>query len=79
MLGLTVFGIFFIISLILTFIFPIFPPGKIVIDFLRNSETDYYIIGISGELLVSGIINGLVWGIITVIILSYFLLAARSC
>lgn len=72
MLGLFVFCIFFIISLILTFIFPVFPPGKIVIDFLRNSETDYYIMGISGELFVSGIINGLVWGIITVIIYSYF-------
>jgi hypothetical protein len=72
MLGLFVFGTFFIISLILTFFLPFFPPGQIVIDFLRNSETDYYIIGIPGELLVSGIINGMVWGVFTVIVYSYF-------
>ena len=72
MLGLFIFGTFFIISLILTFIFPIFPPGQIVIEVLRSSETDYHIIGIPGELLVSGIINGLIWGIFTVIIYSYF-------
>ena len=71
MLVIFVFVISFFTLLFITQIFPIFPPGQLLCELFGNSESDYLIMGISGEVLVSGIINGLVWGVITIIIYSY--------
>ena len=71
MLGLLVFVASFLFFFISTLEFPSIPPGQIVVDFFRNSETNYTIAGISGESLISAIINGLVWSTIILIIYSY--------
>ena len=71
MLGLLVLVASFLFFFISTIVFPSIPPGQIVVDFFRNSETNYTINGVSGESLVSAIINGLVWSVIILIIYSY--------
>ena len=71
MLVVLVFIASFIVLLIGTIMFPAIQPGQMVCDVLGNSETNYLIAGISGERLISGIINGLVWGVIIVVIYSY--------
>ena len=53
-----------------TFVFLNVPPGNIIVDFFRNSES-YMIAGISGDLLVSAIINGLIWGTTITVVYSY--------
>lgn len=71
MLILLVFVASFISLFVVTMTFPAMPPGQMLCTVLGNSETDYLIAGISGELLVSGIINGLVWGVLIVMVYSY--------
>ncbi|MBT8172021.1 DUF4332 domain-containing protein [Candidatus Bathyarchaeota archaeon] len=66
-----VFGVSFVILLMGTLMFQDIQPGQIIFDLFGNPETDYLIFGIPGELLVSGIINGLIWGAVLVIIYSY--------
>ena len=70
MLGLLVFAGSFISLLGITFMFPNMPPGNLIVDLFRNSES-YMIAGISGDLLVSAIINGLIWSITITIVYSY--------
>ena len=72
MIGLLVFVASFLFFFGATMRFPNVPPGQILVDVFRNSETNYLIAGISGELLISAIINGLVWGISLLILYSYF-------
>lgn len=73
MLGiLLVFVASFMVLFIGTMIFPAMPPGQLICDVFGNSETNYLIAGVSGELFVSGIINGLVWGVIIVLVYSYW-------
>ena len=72
MLILLVFLMSFLIFLFTTIIFPFFPPGEVICSLLRNSRPDYLIAGISGELLISGIINGLIWGVIIILLYSYW-------
>lgn len=55
-----------------TIMFPNVPPGNFIVDFFRNTETSYLIAGISGDLLISAIINGLIWGTIITIAYSYW-------
>ena len=71
MLGLFVFVASFISLFIITLIIPNVPPGYLVVDFFRDSETTYSIAGISGDILISAIINGLFWSITFFLIYSY--------
>jgi hypothetical protein len=56
----------------ISLIFPEIPPGRTICDILGNSQTNYPILGISGEVILAGIINGLVFGVIIAILFSYF-------
>jgi hypothetical protein len=47
------------------------PPGHILVDFFRNSGTNYMIANISGDLLVSALINGLIWSTLIIVLFSY--------
>jgi len=71
MLGVLVFVASFLFLFIITLMFPNVPPGQIICDALGNSETSHSIEGVSGELLVASMINGLIWGVIIVIVYSY--------
>jgi hypothetical protein len=72
MIILLVFLVSFLVFLFTTIFFPFFPPGKIICSFLRNSRPDYLVAGVSGELLISGIINGLIWGVLIILLYSYW-------
>jgi hypothetical protein len=71
MLGALVFVASFVFLFIITLMFPNVPPGQIICEVLGNSETTHKIAGVSGELLVASMINGLIWGVIIVIVYSY--------
>jgi hypothetical protein len=71
MIGASVFLASFLLVVTLTFLFPNIPPGQIICDALGNSETSYSIAKISGEHVVASIINGLIWGVIIVMVYSY--------
>jgi len=71
MLGLFVFVASFISLFTITLTFPNVPPGNFIVDLFRNSETNYLIAGISGDLLISALINGLVWSVIVIVIYCY--------
>jgi len=72
MLSVLVFIGSFLFLFGITIIFPEIPPGQIICDILGNSQTNYPIMGIAGEVLVAGIINGLIFGVIIAILFSYF-------
>ena len=72
MLVVLVYVVSFILFLIGTLIVPVLPPGQLICNVFKNSEADYLIAGVSGELLVSGIINGLIWGAVILIIYSFW-------
>ena len=46
-------------------------PGHMLLDVLGNSKTTYLIAGVSEEILLAAMINGLVWGVIIVIVYSF--------
>ena len=71
MLGLFVFIVSFLSLFTITLIIPNVPPGYLVVDFFRDSETTYSIAGISGDILISAIINGLFWSVTLFLIYSY--------
>lgn len=68
MLGLIVFLASFLFLFIGTLIFPGVPPGSLVVDFFGNSENSFLLVGISGDLLVSALINGLCWSVIITLV-----------
>ena len=72
MLVVLVYVASFIIFLICTLTFPGIPPGQMICDVFGNSEADYLIAGVYGKLLVSGIINGLIWGAVIIIVYSFW-------
>jgi hypothetical protein len=72
MLGLLVFVGSFLSVFGVTLIFPNVPPGRLVIDFFGESETSFMLAGVSGNLLLSATINGLVWGVIIGVLYSYW-------
>ena len=72
MLGLFVFLASFLSLFTITLIFPNVPPGYLLVDFLRNSETNYTIAGVSGDTLISAIINGVSWSVIFILIYFYW-------
>ena len=61
---LLVFTVTFFSILGLTLIFPFLPPGDLLLTFLNISFESWSIFGISGTVIVSGIINGILWGLI---------------
>jgi len=61
---LLVFTVTFFSILGLTLIFPFLPPGEQLLTFLNISFESWSIFGISGTVIVSGIINGILWGLI---------------
>jgi predicted flap endonuclease-1-like 5' DNA nuclease len=71
---LLVFTVAFVAILGLTLIFPILPPGEILFNLMGISVESLSIIGISGNVLVAGIINGAFWGLI---FLGFYALANR--
>lgn len=73
MLGLFVFAASFLSLFTITLIFPNVPPGYLVVDFFRNSETNYMIAGISGDTLISAIINGLFCSVIVILVYFYWM------
>lgn len=68
MVGLIVFLASFLFLFIGTLFFPGVPPGSLVINFFENSENNILLFGISSDLLVSALINGLCWSIILTLI-----------
>jgi len=68
MLGLVLFVVSFLFLFGFTTVFPTFPPGEILHSFLGISEITSPISSISGSILVNGVINGLFWGIIILIV-----------
>ena len=72
MLGLFVFLASFLSLFTITLTFPNVPPGYLLADFLRNPETNYTIAGVSGNTLITAIINGLSWSVIFTLIYFYW-------
>ena len=72
MLGVVLFVASFLFLFGITIVVPTLPPGEIVYAFLGISEITSPISGISGLVLVNGLINGLFWGIITFITFRLF-------
>ncbi|MDG6223462.1 MAG: DUF4332 domain-containing protein [Candidatus Bathyarchaeota archaeon] len=59
-------------------IIPSMPPGKLLFEVFGSSGTDFTIFGVSAELLVSGLINGLIWSAVIVLVYSYWRGPAKS-
>jgi predicted flap endonuclease-1-like 5' DNA nuclease len=72
MLVVLVYVASFIVLLVSTLIVPVIPPGQMICNVFKNSEADYLIAGVSGEFLVSGIINGLIWGAVIILVYSFW-------
>ena len=72
MLGVVLFAVSFLFPFGITIVVPTLPPGEIVYAFLGISEITSPISGISGVVLVNGVINGLFWGSIILIVISLF-------
>ena len=72
MLGVILFIASFLFLFGITLMVPTLPPGEIVYAFLGISEITTHISGISGVVLVNGVINGLFWGIIILIMFRLF-------
>ena len=68
MSGIVVFAIAFLCLCGVTLWVPSIPPGDFIFGFLRIPELTFSIFGISGVVLVNGIINGFFWGIIVLMI-----------
>ena len=71
MLGLLVFVGSFLSFFGVTLIFPNMPPGRLLIDLLGESERRFMVAKVSGDLLLSATINGLVWGAVIGVLYSY--------
>lgn len=79
MLIILVFVASFIFLFSVTFmLFPSMPPGQLIFELFGRSGADFPIFGVSAELLVSGIINGIVWSVIIVLAYSYWRGPAKS-
>lgn len=71
MLGILIFAVAFFFVFSITLVIPNIPPGQILVNFFKNTETTYTLAGFSGELLFVAMINGLIWGIIILLIYFY--------
>ena len=70
-----VFVISFFLILVLTIVFPILPPGETIYDSFGFSPIDWVIMGLSGSIVIVGLINGLFWGLI---ILVFFVVISHT-
>ena len=50
---------------------PSIPPGNLLVNLFRNTQTSNMTAGISVDLILIATINGIVWGVIILIIYSY--------
>ena len=64
MKGAIVFLTVFIILLAATLTYTDLPPGRQLYDMLGVQETDYEVLGIPTTNLVSGVFNGIIYGVI---------------
>lgn len=71
MLGLIVFLSFFLFFFSITLVVPFFPPGQLICSLLGNSETTYPVAGLSGDGIIAGTVNGLIWAVIIMIFYCY--------
>ena len=72
MLIIVVFVASFVLFFSATFaVFPSMPPGQLLFDVFGNPQADYLIFGVSAELVVSAIMNGIIWSVIIVLCYSY--------
>jgi len=51
---------------------PSLPPGQLIFEIFGNPEADYMIFGVSAELIVSALMNGIIWSVIIVLGYSYW-------
>ena len=63
---------FFVLFSATLVVFPSMPPGQLIIDVFGNSEADYLVAGVSAELVIAGLINGIVWGVVILLVYSYW-------
>jgi hypothetical protein len=68
MLGILIFVASFFGFFTVTTIFPILPPGSLLIHFFGSYETNFLIIGINSDLFISAIVNGFCWAIIVTLV-----------
>jgi hypothetical protein len=71
MLGILLFLASFIVLFSITLIIPSIPPGNLLVDLFKNVQTSNMIAGISVDHILIATINGIVWGVIILIIYSY--------
>ncbi|TRO48123.1 DUF4332 domain-containing protein, partial [Candidatus Bathyarchaeota archaeon] len=76
MLSVIIFLLSFLCLFGVSIVIPTLPPGEILHNFLGFSEITSPISGISGVVLTNGLINGLFWG--TIILLIYILVTGFS-
>lgn len=79
MLIIVVFVASFILLFSTTFlVFPSMPPGQLIFEVFGNLQADYMIFGVSAELVMSAIMNGIIWSAIIVLAYSYWKGPAKS-
>ena len=76
MIGAAIFAVTFLLLFSISMVAPTLPPGEIVYGFLGIPEVASSISGISGEVFVKAVINGLFWG--TAILATYSLFNRHS-
>lgn len=72
MISFLVFITSFLSLFTVSIILPDLPPGYIIIEFFTNPELNYIIAGISGEVLISAVINGVSWSVIITLIFFFW-------
>ena len=77
MIGAVIFVIFFLGGLAITLGVPTLPPGNMIHELLAIPKVDYPVLGIPAWLLISAIVNGVVYGFIIWLIYSLVRLATR--
>lgn len=78
MIGAVIFVISFLLFLAATLGVPTLPPGNMIHELLAIPKVDYPVLGIPAWLLISAIVNGVVYGFIIWLIYSLVRLATRS-
>ena len=77
MIGAVIFVIFFLLFLAVTLGLPTLPPGDMIQELVGIPFTDYPILGIPAHLLISAIINGVIYGFIIWLIFTIVRAATR--
>ncbi len=78
MIGAVVFVIFFVLFLVLTLEVPTLPPGDMIHNLLEIPRVNYPIVGIPASLLITAIVNGVVYGFLVWLAYSIASAATRS-